>query len=100
MLVHSVFFWLPRDWDEAQRATFIAALRALGGIPHKQGLYVGHPADVPARPVLDSTWDVSITLLFADRDEHDAYQTHPVHKDFLENHAGTWAKVQIYDSQA
>lgn len=100
MLVHTVCFWLKPDLTEAQRASFLAAQRALKEVPSIREFHLGRPAaGVAARPVVDKTFDYAITCIFADVAAHDAYQVHPLHLAFVETGKPLWARVQIYDAE-
>ncbi len=98
MLVHTVFFYLNADAPEAVRSAYGAELQKLAAIPSLSGFYRGTPAPVPPRPVLDATYDHSITCLFANVAALQAYQEHPVHQDFL-GFAKPWTRFQVYDAQ-
>ncbi|QYM77950.1 Dabb family protein [Horticoccus luteus] len=97
MLVHTVYFWLKSDLTAAQREAFAAALASLRGIP-MEAFYTGRPAALPARPVVDATFDHAITCVFADIAAHNVYQTHPLHLAFLAQCKTWWTRVQIYDA--
>lgn len=99
MLVHTVVFWLKPELTEAQRAEFVSALEALRDVPSVASFHLGTPAEgVAARPVVDKTFDYSITCLFDDIKAHDAYQVHPLHVAFVEQGKPKWTRVQIYDA--
>ena len=98
MLVHSVYFWLKSDLSDAQRAEFATALKALGDIPNLAAFYVGTPADVADRPVVDKTFDYSITGVFENLEAHNAYQVHPLHLAFVAQGKPKWVRLQVYDS--
>lgn len=97
MFVHTVFFWLTHPESQSDRDALHAGLESLKGINHITAAYVGKPADT-RRPVIDHTFDFSLTLVFADRAAHDAYQVHPVHLEFVAECAHLWNRVQIYDA--
>ena len=97
MLVHSVYFWLKPDVSPAQRAEFVAALERLRTVP-MTAFYLGRPAPVAARPVVDASFDYAITCVFADVAAHDAYQAHPEHLAFVALGKTLWTRVQIYDA--
>jgi hypothetical protein len=99
MLVHTVYFWLKPDLSTAQRAEFLTALQALDKVPSVQEFHLGRPAGIPPRPVVDNTYDYSITCLFADVAAHDAYQVHPQHLAFVGVGKPLWSRVQIYDAE-
>ncbi|MBX3751171.1 MAG: Dabb family protein [Opitutaceae bacterium] len=99
MLIHSVYFWLKPELTPAQRAEFLTALEALKDVPSVKQFYLGKPAGVTPRPVVDLTFDYSITCVFADVAGHNAYQVHPLHLAFVNTGKPLWTKVQIYDAE-
>lgn len=99
MLAHTVYFWLKEDLSAGNIAAFRAGLESLAAIPSVTGIYVGAPAPVPVRPVIDNTFSFGLTVLFPDMAAHDAYQDHPLHQGFLERFSGYWTKVLVYDAQ-
>ena len=96
MFVHSVYFWLRHPESQADHDALRAGLNSLGAIPTISTAYVGTPAET-RRPVIDSTYDFGLTLVFADKAAHDVYQEHPVHLAFVDKCAHLWQRVQIYD---
>lgn len=99
MLVHSVFFYLKPELTPADRTAFRGGVESLRGIASVETAYVGTPAPVPPRSVVDATYDVSLTAVFKDVAEHNAYQVDPVHVKFVETFRSFWTRVQIYDAQ-
>ena len=99
MLVHSVYFYLKPEVTAEQRADFRRQVATLADISTVHGFYLGTPAPVPPRPIIDRTFDLSITCIFKDVAAHDAYQVDPIHHAFIEKCRDLWARVQIYDSQ-
>lgn len=99
VLIHSVYFWFKPDAAPARVAEFEAGLRSLTGVEHIRQAYFGRPAQTPARPVIDGSFDWALLLHFDDVAAHDAYQAHPLHDEFLERFAALWARVQVYDAQ-
>lgn len=97
MFVHTVFFWLHNPDNQADRDALQAGLETLKGITDISAAYVGQPADT-RRPVIDYSYDFSLTFVFADKAAHDAYQVHPMHLAFVEKCAHLWQRVQIYDA--
>lgn len=98
MLVHSVYFWLKPDLTAAQRAEFLTALQALKDVPSVGQFFLGTPAGVQDRPVVDKSFDYSITCVFENLDAHNAYQVHPLHLAFVQTGKPLWTRVQIYDA--
>ncbi|MCF3651914.1 Dabb family protein [Synoicihabitans lomoniglobus] len=97
MLVHTVFFYLKSDISAADRAMFATELAKLGTIDNIGGFYMGSPAEVPPRPVIDTTFDFSITVVVDDVEAHNAYQIDPIHLAFIASCKHLWDRVQVYD---
>jgi len=98
MLIHSVFFWFKADADAARVAEFEAGLRRLTGVEQIQQAYFGKPAQTQARPVIDASYDWALIVHFASIADHDAYQDHPLHTEFVERFSATWEQVRVYDA--
>ncbi len=100
MLIHTVIFYLRSDLTDAQKLEFRnEGLESLRPIKSVQQLYVGIPASIPPRPVVDLSFTFAITAVFADVAGHDAYQVDPAHRGFIERFKSYWTKVQIYDAE-
>jgi hypothetical protein len=98
MLVHTVYFWLRPDLSEAQRAEFRRGAEELAGIKVVENLHIGTPAATAARPIIDHSFSLAMTLVVKDVAAHDAYQTDPIHRVFVEKFKTFWTRVQIYDA--
>jgi hypothetical protein len=98
MLVHTVYFYLKPELTAEQRETFRREVARLGEIPQVKAFYLGTPAKVPARPVVDLSFSFAITCVFEGVAEHDAYQEHPVHQEFIARCKELWSRVQVYDA--
>ncbi len=95
--VHAVFFWLVNE-DEKTKKAFLAELRKfIDQADMIRSQHIGTPADTD-RPVIDNTYSYSLILSFDSKKEHDEYQEHQLHKDFIANASSLWEKVQVYDS--
>jgi hypothetical protein len=99
VLVHSVYFYLKPELSPAQQEAFFQGLESLCAVSHAEAVYIGRPAPLPERPVLDKSYSFALTVLFSDLAAHDRYQVDPLHKAFLEQFRSFWARVQVYDSQ-
>lgn len=96
MFIHSVYFWLKPELTDADRAAFAEGLRALGAIETVRSVHIGTP--VPSdRPVVDNSYTFGLVVDLGDQAGHDAYQTHPVHLEFLAQFKPFWTKIQVYD---
>lgn len=99
MLVHTVVFWLRKDLSPAEREAFrFEGLESLRQIASVSQYFIGVPAPIPPRPVVDASYTFSLTAIFADVAGHDAYQIHPVHRAFVDRFKSFWERVQIYDA--
>ena len=96
--MHTVFFWLKEPDNEEARAEFQEALETfIAKSPGINNKHIGTPADTD-RPVIDSSYSFSLILSFDSKKEHDIYQEHPVHKEFIAKASPLWERVQVYDS--
>ncbi|HLP03700.1 MAG TPA: Dabb family protein [Opitutaceae bacterium] len=98
MLVHLVRFYLRPDLSAERRAALRAGLESLRTIPTVRQLFIGTPAPVPARPVVDNEYGFALTVLFDDLAGHDAYQSHPTHLKFVADHKDCWTRVAVVDA--
>lgn len=98
MLVHTVLFHLKPNLASADRDAFQAGLESLREIPTLKAYYVGRPAPVTPRPVIDASYDYALTAVFEDVAAHDVYQQHPVHLRFIETCKVHWERVRVIDS--
>lgn len=97
MFVHSVYFWLNESATDSMRQQIIDDCQAyLAKIPTVRQLFVGQPAMTP-RPVVDNSYHVGLCVLLDDAAAHDAYQEHPLHKQFIARNHASWKRVQVYD---
>lgn len=95
--VHVVFFWLKDDARET-RTKFMSELRKF--IDHVDVIktkHIGSPANTD-RDVIDNTYSYSLILSFDSKEDHDLYQEHQLHKEFIANASSLWKKVLVYDS--
>jgi len=99
MLVHTVLFWLKPKLTAVQAAEFRRGVESLGRIKSVEKVYVGVPAAVPARPIIDKSYSVALTVICKSVEAHNAYQKDPIHLAFIERHKDQWKRVQIYDAE-
>jgi len=99
MLIHTVYFWLKSELTDAQRADFRRGVESLAGIKAVEKIYVGAPStEVAARPIVDASYAVGLTVVCKDVAAHDAYQVDPIHLAFVATFKTFWTRVQIYDA--
>jgi hypothetical protein len=99
MLVHHVRFYLPAGLAPERRAALRAGLESLRAIPDVRQLFIGTPAAVPARPVIDADFGFALTVPFDNVAAHDRYQTHPVHLKFVADNKDNWTRVAVVDAE-
>jgi hypothetical protein len=97
-LVHHVFFWLKNPASKENLAKLIAGLRTLEKIESVRAMHIGVPASTEKRPVVDSSFSASEILFFDDVAGQNAYQEHPIHKEFVADCAHLWERVVVYDA--
>jgi hypothetical protein len=95
--LHVVFFWLKKEDDKTKKAFLKELRKFIDHVDMIRSRHIGTPADTD-RPVIDNTYTFSLILSFDSKKEHDEYQEHPLHKDFIANASALWEKVQVYDS--
>lgn len=101
-LAHTVYFWLRGDAPPEAAAAMIAFYRTeVPPLPGVVSVLVGEPRRTAApRDVVDASYTLGVTTVFASAADEDVWQTHPVHQRFLARFAAHFAKVQVYDTVA
>lgn len=95
--VHSVYFWLV-DETMPTRGKFVTeVLKYLKEIEEIRTRHLGRAAGTE-REVVDNSYSYCMILTFDSREDHDHYQAHPAHQQFIENASSLWTRVQVYDS--
>jgi hypothetical protein len=94
---HVVLVWLRDRGDAAQREKILAAAREFRRIPGVEELAVGEclPGN---RPIIDSSYDVAISMRFVDAAAMQRYIDHPDHRAAAETILKPLAReVRVYD---
>lgn len=94
MFIHHVFFYAAKDAD---LAALRAGLESLTGIESIQRWHIGVPAATD-RPVIERGYAYSWLLTFANVEDQEIYQEHPLHLAFIKCCAQHWDRVVVYDS--
>jgi Stress responsive A/B Barrel Domain len=97
-VAHMVYFKL-KDNSGANRAKLAAACKLFltsheGGVSFAVGTLAG---DLNG-PFNDHDFDVSLHLVFVNKDALDKYHGSARHDKFLEENKDTWEKVRVFDS--
>jgi len=98
-VVHTVFFWLKEKDNQSHQQALHEGLLELSKIDLIKAAYIGKPANTN-RPVIDSSYSFSLTFVFDNAADQDAYQTHPDHYVFIDNCSALWEKVLVYDAES
>lgn len=95
--IHHVFFWLKNAESKEDARQLIEGLRALTSAPTIRDCHIGIPAGTD-RAVVDNSYAVSWLALFNSKEDHDNYQTHPIHLKFVDDCSHLWQKVVVFDT--
>ena len=97
LFVHHVYFWLEHPGSVADRDALLEGLKKLSTVPTIQQFHIGIPAATD-RDVIDTSYGCSWLAIFANPQDQDIYQTHPIHLHFIDTCKHLWKKVIVYDS--
>ncbi|MCS7019575.1 MAG: Dabb family protein [Cytophagales bacterium] len=95
--LHVVYVWLKPDLTAQEIRAFESGMQALKKIKTVKSLHIGKPAGTQ-REVVDNSYSYVIVIYFNNAQGHDAYQTDPIHQQFVEKHRAKWTRVQVYDA--
>ena len=96
-VTHVAFCWLKTPGDAKQRQQLIDASHAFYTIPGVELIAAGTPLP-STRPVVDSSFDVAVVIMFHDESGLRAYDQHPDHRKAVEELLRPLTqKILIYD---
>ena len=97
MFSHVVIFWTEPANAETAEKLIAGAEKYLRPIPGIVTFHVGKMVG-SHRPVVDQSYQVALNVGFTSKAEQDAYQTHPLHLEFVEKVLKPIGKkVVVYD---
>jgi hypothetical protein len=97
MFTHVVLFWLkPLAPPETKPQMIDDCASLLAKIPGVRTITTGVPAMTP-RPIVDNSYQVGLCVILDDSAAHDVYQSHPLHKEFLDKFRQHWQDLKVYD---
>ncbi len=99
MIVHNVYFTLHENSPAARQKLVAACRKYLTDHPGVVYFSAGVLCETLARPVNDREFDVGLHVVFRTMADHDAYQQHPRHLQFIEENKATWKKVRVFESE-
>ncbi len=99
MFSHVVIFWTNPARPNAADELIAGAEKYLKPIPGIVSFHVGRM--VPShRPVVEQSYQVALNVQFETQAAQDAYQTHPLHLEFVEqSFKPNCQRVVVYDFQ-
>lgn len=95
--IHHVFFYPKNEGNKRDREQLIEGLKILSHASPIKDFHIGIPAQTP-RDVVDNLYAVSWLLLLDSKEDHDIYQTDPIHLKFIADCAHLWTRVANYDT--
>ena len=98
-LVHNVFFTLHDNSPGACQKLVESCYQLLKGHPGEVYFSAGVLCPTLSRPVNDRAFDVALHVAFRSMSDHDAYQTHPRHQQFIDANKPNWKQVRVFDSE-
>jgi len=97
-LSHIVYFTL-NDASEAKVQELVDACKKyLDDHPGVVYFSVGRLNPDLSRPVNDCGYEVTINVVFDNRESHDRYQVAPRHLQFIAEQKANWKQVRVFDS--
>jgi hypothetical protein len=97
-LVHDVYFALNDDSDAARSKLVEDCYRYLSNHPGIVFFAAGELVESHQRDVNVRDWQVSLHIVFKNKDYHDQYQQDPDHNKFIEQNKENWKSVRVFDS--
>ncbi len=98
-IVHNVFFTLTDNSAQACQKLVDSCKKHLTGHAGEVYFSAGIRSGSLTRPVNDQEFDVGLHVVFRSMADHDAYQQHPRHHQFIEECKPNWKKVRVFDSE-
>ena len=98
MLAHTVFFTMKGRSMERAENLVEAAHKYL--TDHTGCVFYACGLREPEydRPVNDDAFDVSLTVVFQTKADHDAYQIAERHLQFIDEQMDNWETVRVFDA--
>ena len=97
-LVHDVYFTLNDDSEAAQSKLVKDCYKYLSKHPGIVFFAAGVLVESHKRDVNIRDWDVSLHIVFKNKDYHDQYQKAPDHYKFIDENKDNWKSVRVLDS--
>ena len=95
--IHTVYFYLNDNVTDQQKKAFEGGMKKLGTCPTIDNYRIGMPAMTP-REIVDNSYGYTWIVEFKNSADQDAYQTEPIHLEFIARYQDLWKDVKVYDS--
>ncbi len=96
---HTVVMWLKDPGNEVHRQTLIGVAESFRAIPGVRSVTAG-PCIPSARSIVDSSFDVAVTLTFNSKEKLQQYLDNPEHKAAAASTLKPLVKkITVYDYQ-
>ena len=97
-LVHDVYFTLNDNSETARSKLVEDCYKYLSSHPGIVFFAAGQIVESHQRDVNVRDWQVSLHIVFKNKDYHDQYQQAPDHHKFIEQNKDNWKSVRVFDS--
>ena len=97
-LAHDVYFKLDDDSQAARAKLIDDCYKYLSNHPGVVFFAAGELVNSHKRSVNVRDWDVSLHIIFRNKDFHDQYQNAQGHHKFIELNRDNWQSVRVFDS--
>ncbi|TNE71280.1 Dabb family protein [bacterium] len=98
-ILHSVFFYFKEDISsdviEAQTKAIVTDLAKIEVV---KWIKAGAPFGID-RDVVDNSYGTSLHLEVESKQDLDAYQTHPIHLNFVGQFKPNWTGIKVFDTK-
>lgn len=95
---HYVMFWLKPQLSKSEIIDFANFFEKLKPIKYIKSLNYGLAANTPIRPVTDNSFTYSLTVIFNNIEDHNAYQEDQTHLNAVEQYSKNWYRVVVHDT--
>ncbi len=98
MHAHNVYLALKDKSNKAVEQFIADSKQYLAVNPGIKSFACGVLEGALDREVNDRDFDVSLHVLFNNKEAHDAYQIAPSHNEFVARQGDNWAAVRVFDT--
>lgn len=100
LIVHNVYFALNDNSPAAVQHLLGECRKYLEGHSGVVHFSCGTVCASLTRPVNVRDFDVALHVIFRSMADHDAYQVHARHQQFIAENKANWKQVRVFDTEA